>query len=177
MRLAPSAGNSFCNGYIDHGSLRMRKGEKNEEDFIVTSCSLPILPPSHPHPFLKTGHWRLRTRLLQDLREHKISQKSWWIQAALNDVRFFWLLRQWMESCGITTKLNLSYGIQQFSKLSLQIAFVESLLGVKKWKKKPCFVPVWTLDWLNSHFCLDCVLTQVASLGLCWDNFSGKLKY
>lgn len=37
-----------------------------------------------------------------------------------------------MESCGITTKLNLSYGIQQFSKLSLQIAFVESLLGVKK---------------------------------------------
>lgn len=88
-RLAPFAGNSFCNGYIDHESLRMRKGEKNKEDFIVTSCSLPILPLSHPHPFSKTGHWRLRTRLQQDLREHKISQKSWWIQAALNDVRCF----------------------------------------------------------------------------------------
>ena len=27
----------------------MRKGEKNEEDFIVTSCSLPILPPPPVH--------------------------------------------------------------------------------------------------------------------------------
>ena len=157
----------------------MRKGEKNGEDFIVTSCSLPILSPSHPHPFLKTGHWRQRTRLQQDLREHKISQKSWWIQAALKDVRTGasnFLDSGWNPN-GITTKLNFSYGIQQFSKLSLQIAFVESLLGVQKWKKKPCFVPVWTLDWSKSHFCLDYVLTQVASLGLCWDNFSRKLKY
>ena len=50
MRLAPSAGNSFCNGYIDHASLRMTEGEKNEKDFIVTSCSLPILPPHSPIP-------------------------------------------------------------------------------------------------------------------------------
>jgi len=66
----------------------MKKGKKVKEEFIVTPYSLPILPPSHPHPFTKTGHWHLRKRLQQHSREHKISQKSW-IPAAMNDVKWF----------------------------------------------------------------------------------------